>query len=64
MPWRYAYWKPSGVPPAGAVHMTDSPLSLPAAALTVGVMLGIRVLTVAAVEAADSPTEPVKSMRT
>ena len=58
-----AYSKPAGAPPEGKVQLTASEVSL-APSATVGVMLGISVLTDAALDAADSPTEPVKSMRT
>ena len=64
VPMRYAYSNPSGVPPDGADHVTVRDLLLPDVAATVGVMLGISVLTVAPADAADSPTSPVKSMRT
>ena len=59
-----AYSKPSGAPPDGIDHETVNPVLIPDVAATVGVMRGMSVLTDAVDDAADSPTEPVKSMPT
>ena len=60
----YAYSNPSTDSPAGIVQVAVSELSLPDVAATVGVMLGMSVVTVTTDEAAVSPTSPVKSILT
>ena len=54
VPWRNAYSNPSAVNPAGMVQLTASELSF-APSASVGVMLGISVLTVTVLDADDAP---------